>query len=297
MIDGGVGVPGAARRIREARRRRRRILGLTVAVVVAAGAYFGRQLLESVTAPVAPDEAPAPPETSRVEPPAPAPPEPAVPEPEPAPAPEPLPPLAESDAFVRERAARASSRPELAAWLAGDGLVERFVAAVDAVANGESPRAELRELAPNGPFRASERAGRYFPDPGSWARYDLPTAVFASLDPGVCAELHRQLLPLFEAAYGELGRREGAFDDVLARAFRELLGAPVRDGEIELLPKLRSYHFADPALEALSPAQKQLLRLGPGNARRVQAKLRELAPALGLDVAAPSPAPALGYVE
>ena len=56
---------------------------------------------------------------------------------------------------------------------------------------------------------------------------------------------------------------------------------------VELVPAVRSYHFADPALEALSPAQKQLLRLGPGNARRVQAKLRELAPALGLDVADP----------
>jgi len=199
-----------------------------------------------------------------------------------------LPPLAESDAFVRERAARASARPELAAWLAGEGLVERFVAAVDAVANGESPRAELRELAPQEPFRASERAGRTFVDPSSGTRYDLVSAVFASLDPGVCAELHRLLLPLFEAAYGELGRREGRFDDVLARAFRELLRAPVRDGEIELLPKLRSYHFADPALEALSPAQKHLLRVGPSNARRVQAKLRELAAALGLDVAAPA---------
>ena len=58
----------------------------------------------------------------------------------------------------------------------------------------------------------------------------------------------------------------------------------MREGEPELLAGIRSYHFADPALEELSPAQKTLLRMGPGNARLVQAKLRELAPALGLDV-------------
>jgi hypothetical protein len=288
MIEGGAGAPGAARRVRAARRRRQRILGVAVAAVLAAGAFFGRQLLEPLTAPVAPDEAPAPPEPGRVEPPAPS--GPPAAEAEPAPSEE-LPPLVESDAFVRERAARASTRPELAAWLAGEGLVERFVAAVDAVANGESPRAELRELAPQGPFRASERAGRSVADPSGGARYDLVSAVFASLDPQLCAALHRQLLPLFEAAYAELGRREGDFDEVLARAFRELLRAPVRDGEIELVPRLRSYRYADPALEALSPAQKQLLRMGPDNARRVQAKLRELAPALGLDIAAAARAP------
>ncbi len=289
MIEGGGRQPGSARRARAARRRNGQILGAVFALaLLAAAAFFGRGLLEPSSEPAALEETEAPPEAARAEPPAPTP---AAAEAEPAPSAEPLPPLAESDAFVREQAAQASVRPELAAWLAGEGLVHRFVAAVDAVANGESPRDSLRELAPRGSFRTVERGGRTFVDPSSWARYDLATAVFASLDADVCAQIHRRLLPLFEAAYAELGRREGRFDDVLARAFRELLRAPVRDGEIELLPRLRSHDFADPALEALSPAQKHLLRLGPSNARRVQAELRALASALGLEIAAPSPAP------
>ncbi|MCL4837280.1 MAG: DUF3014 domain-containing protein, partial [Thermoanaerobaculia bacterium] len=40
--------------------------------------------------------------------------------------------------------------------------------------------------------------------------------------------------------------------------------------------------FADPELEALPPAAKHLLRLGPDNARRVQEKLRALAAAVPL---------------
>jgi hypothetical protein len=128
------------------------------------------------------------------------------------------------------------------------------------------------------------RSGTQFVAPKSWSRYDVVANVFGSLDATVCARLHRLLLPLFEEAYGVLGRREGRFDDVLARAFRELLRTPVRDGEIEVVPGIRSYRFADPDLQALSPAQKQLLRMGPGNTRAVQAKLRELAAALDLDV-------------
>jgi hypothetical protein len=40
------------------------------------------------------------------------------------------------------------------------------------------------------------------------------------------------------------------------------------------------YELVDPRLEALSPAQKLLLRMGPANARKVQEKLRELGSAL-----------------
>jgi hypothetical protein len=39
--------------------------------------------------------------------------------------------------------------------------------------------------------------------------------------------------------------------------------------------------FADPELEALSAAEKHLLRMGPENARQVQEKLSELAELLG----------------
>ena len=45
--------------------------------------------------------------------------------------------------------------------------------------------------------------------------------------------------------------------------------------------KLNSFEYADPRLEALSPAQKHLLRLGPEYAARVQGKLYELGIALG----------------
>jgi hypothetical protein len=40
------------------------------------------------------------------------------------------------------------------------------------------------------------------------------------------------------------------------------------------------YEFADPELSALSSGQKALVRMGPENARRVKAKLRELRAAI-----------------
>ena len=126
------------------------------------------------------------------------------------------------------------------------------------------------------------------PDPASYRRWDLATAIFVSLDTRGTARAYRHLHPLFEEAYRDLGFQRGSFDDVLSLAVNRLLAVPVPEGPIALTPADSLYLYRDPALEQLSAAQKQLLRLGPENARRVQAKLRELASALAL--AAPAPA-------
>jgi hypothetical protein len=275
--------PGSARRVREERRRRRHALVACALAALGLAAVLAWQRPWQLLPPAAAPEAPA-----GAEAPAPA--------PEPAPAEEPgegaeqagefepsgLPPVADSDAFVREHAGAASRRPEWAAWLAGEGLALRFVAAVEAVAAGESPRDDLPELAPRGAFEVAAQGDRQVIAPASFARFDLATAVFTSLDVGLCVRAYRALGPLFDRALVELGSRERRFDAVLARAFRELLSAPVPQGALEVVPKVRSYELADPELEALSPAQKQLLRLGPVNAMRVQQKLQELEDALGL---------------
>jgi len=43
---------------------------------------------------------------------------------------------------------------------------------------------------------------------------------------------------------------------------------------------VKRYEFADPNLESLADAQKQLLRMGPANAKLVTDKLREIEAAL-----------------
>lgn len=198
-----------------------------------------------------------------------------------------LPELDASDAFVRRVVAGLSSHPEWAAWLATDTLVHRFVGAVVTVGAGRSPRSELGFMEPEGEFAVRRPEGRVLVDSVSYARYDLPAAVFVSLDTGGTARLYRRLHPLFEEAYRDMGFRETPFDAALARAVETLLAVPVPEEPVELVPAgAEGYEFRDPELESLSPAQKHLLRMGPDNVRRVQRKLRELAAALDL----PTPA-------
>lgn len=60
-----------------------------------------------------------------------------------------------------------------------------------------------------------------------------------------------------------------------------LASTPVPDGYVEVRRGNVLWEFRDPALEALSPPQKHLLRMGPANARLVQSKIREIQAALG----------------
>jgi hypothetical protein len=51
---------------------------------------------------------------------------------------------------------------------------------------------------------------------------------------------------------------------------------------VQLDPKGGVFGYADPAVERLTAAQKQLFRMGPANARTIQRRLREIGLALGI---------------
>ena len=200
-------------------------------------------------------------------------------------------PLAGSDAAVREFAAALSADPEFAKWLLSKDLLRTFVVAVDNVANGLSPKPHIAFFSPAGDFRVSRAKSGTVVDPASYGRYDAVTRVALSLDPAAAARLYRAVEPLVQEAYNELGYPGVDFDDTLVRAMSELLETPVVEGPIGLEQKVLSWAMTDPALEGLSPAQKQLLRMGPRGVAAVHDKILALAAALGI---APSRLPRPG---
>jgi hypothetical protein len=196
-----------------------------------------------------------------------------------------LPSVDQSDGLVRELAQGLSSHPLLGLWLGQQDLVRLFVNVVDLVSKGESPRATLGFLAPKGGFGTMQRKGVLVIDGASYARYDFFAQGVAALDMGAAAAAFRRSLPLLEAAYRELGYPEGGFERALRQGVDRLLAVPALDTEVAVKPVRRGnlllYEYADPALEALSPAQKHLLRMGPANVRRIQQALRGFLSALG----------------
>jgi len=193
-----------------------------------------------------------------------------------------LPPLDQTDALVRRLVGALSSNPRVAAWLATDGLVRNFTVVVENVAGGRAPGRLLPMLKPRAPFRVVERGGEMTIDPRSYERYTAIADAVASIDAAGAAKVYATLKPRIEEAHREQGFPDQPFDRTLERAMAMLLAVPVPDGDLRVEPVGVVYGFADLRFENLNGAQKQLLRMGPANARAIQAKLREIALALGV---------------
>lgn len=195
-----------------------------------------------------------------------------------------LPPveLDKSDDLLRRLASDLSAHPRLAVWLRRSEIIRSFVAAVDNVANGLSPKPQLEFLAPAGGFKAVTRGGTLTIDPVSYDRYNVAADVFVSLDAKASVRLYRSLKPLFQQAYRDLGYPTQDFEATLIQAVVELLSVPVVEGRPAVEKTVTAYVYLDAELEGLSQAQKGFLRMGPESVQVVQTKLREMALDLGV---------------
>ena len=189
----------------------------------------------------------------------------------------PLPPLGQMDTFLRALLGTLSAHPDLARWLATDDLIHQMASGIDRISRGQSPAADVPVLRPSGDFAVTGRRASLTIRPDSFRRYDRFAALVESLDARAVAEAYRTIQPRLDEAYRALGRSEGGVDTALDIALQALIATPVPDAPVAVVPgKGATYAFRDPALERLSPPQKQLLRMGPDNMRVIQARLREI---------------------
>jgi hypothetical protein len=173
-----------------------------------------------------------------------------------------VPALDVSDGFVREAVRRLSSQPTIAAWLATDGLIRNFTVVVSTIADGKTPARQLRAVKPDAAFLVADRGGQLTIDPRSYARYDRYVDALASIDPAGAARLYATLKPRIEEAYRDLGFPNTPFDRTLTRAIVILLKTPTIDRPIAVKAAgATAFAFADPTLETLPGAQRQLLRM------------------------------------
>ena len=79
-----------------------------------------------------------------------------------------------------------------------------------------------------------------------------------------------------DEAWAEIGPPDTPLDTALGRAIDGLLAAHEIPADAEVILEGGLYRYVDPALEAATPAQKHLMRMGPENAGKVRAALRRL---------------------
>ncbi len=202
-----------------------------------------------------------------------------------APALPPLPAYEQANDFIREQLGLENWQalhinPENLPALNKDFLLQRSVAFVDGLAKG-ALLDKLQPFArPSQAFIADKQGQALSMGSANFQRYDAFTQGIVAIDSQQAAAFFHWTRPLLEAAYSELGYPGESLGTAVISAIDTLLATPAIEGSIALKRKSVRYQFADPALEALPGAQKQLLRMGSEHSARLKAWLRDLRSAL-----------------
>jgi len=192
-----------------------------------------------------------------------------------------LPPLGQMDTFLRALLGTLSSSPELARWLATDDLIRQMAHGIDRMSRGFSPAGEVQVLRPQGDFAVTGGRGEMTINPASYRRYDALASLVASVNAQSVADAYRTIRPRLDEAYRALGRTDSSVDAAVSVALQILIDTPVlRDPVRVVNGKGATYAYADARIEKLLPVQRQLIRLGPENLERVQARLRDIKTAI-----------------
>ncbi len=189
-----------------------------------------------------------------------------------------LPPLNESDAFVRAQARSLNLPPT---WIFSDELVRRLAVLIENASRGEIPSKRPSLFFPKAQFPVRQHGDRLFMDPAGYARYDPYLNQLERIDPTTLATFFNLLKPLLNEALLELGQRGYAdVSDAAKTAIDQVLATPVLEGDIELVQPKAMLQYATPSLESLGALRKQVLRMGPNNVQRLHAYLSRLRPLL-----------------
>ena len=190
--------------------------------------------------------------------------------------PEPVLTLEDSDAAVQTAMDPVMQDSALAPLTQTDNILSRAVAVIDGVARGIIPYKLLPLQPPSQMFAINKVDRQTYMSADGYVRYDAYARAVAELDAAATVATFHRFRPLLEEAYALLGYEPEGFDNTLISSLDEILSAPVMRGPIELRKVEAVYKYEDPSLERASEVHRQLLRMGPDNTERVQAKAREL---------------------
>ena len=184
------------------------------------------------------------------------------------------------DQYARESIDAVNGGKALAQFVAGDYVVERAVAIIDALRRGEVPYKLLPVGKPSTTFPISDNGLRVTLDTAGFSRYDG----FAQWVGGLNTPALVSLLDDYEMIATQALTRMGVTDfdirSALLAATTQILSTPQVSVDAELMRREANWVYMDPELEALSSLQKQVLRMGPENADIVQQKARDIRGAL-----------------
>ena len=190
---------------------------------------------------------------------------------------EPLPRLEESDDAVRDALGDIPLGTAGQQYLMPGNIIERSASLIYLMAQGDVPYKLFPVSRPKAAFPISDDGSQVVTDPAGFKRYDALTQWLESLELEPLLSSLESFIPLFREAWSYYGEDRAAFDMAVVMTLDLVIATPEIDlSEARLIRKEGVWRFEDPAIEGLAPIQKQVLRMGPENAKILKAKAEQM---------------------
>lgn len=160
-------------------------------------------------------------------------------------------------------------------------LVRRLVVSIDNLPNERLSMKYRVVRAVPGAFEVTGSETALQIAPTNAARYQPLLDALLAADAAHWVALYRLWYPLLQQAYAEMADPRQLFNDRLLVVIDHLLAVQVPAALPALTHPGVLYAYADAALQQQSAGARILIRMGPANAARVQARLREIRSLLG----------------
>lgn len=192
---------------------------------------------------------------------------------------QPLPELKNSDTYFKNEISSVS--PALSSWFESENIIQKYIVLINDLSQNQLIAKHRVFLSPMEKMVAGDDTQGLYLTKESYKRYDSLAMAIAAIDTDKGLQLYLTFKPLFESAFNEFAYPDDYHvEDIFLKTVTNVIEAPVIEGRISLLQHSAGYKFADKELESLSNAKKQMIRMGPENTKKIQAKLRKLVQAL-----------------
>ena len=202
----------------------------------------------------------------------------------------PLPPLNESDSWLKLKLPEITWRKELLLLIVDEDIIRRFVVFTDNFAQGMIAYDHSPFVLPKTKFTPDLDSGvlqeviqaktKGKQNVWQWSdsesnRFNTYVELLRNIDSDTLVQWYMDAKPLIDEAYGELGYEDN-FTQTLQDAITRVLDMELPKTSMAIIQPGVMYKFANPELEALPASDKLLLRLGKDNLLVVKSVLLEI---------------------
>ena len=187
--------------------------------------------------------------------------------------------LENSDKSFQTAINRASEN--LKEWFLTKNVIKKFIVIINDLSQNQLLYKHRTFLKPPAKITVKIDAKGLYLAKQSYSRYNPLATAIEAIDVQTGLDLYIVFKPLFEKVYKEFSYPpQYRLDDIFLKAAANVIDAPIVTSRIALVKHTISYKYADKKLESLNDVEKLMIRMGPENTKKIQAKLRQLVEAV-----------------